>query len=306
MSTNSKFEIPKQDINLEPFMARPPQFNRKTIIMRTHKAYKCEIVNIVELTAMEKLFHLKILDPEEREAFFFRPGQFVMVEVQGFGEFPISLSSSSNNREYIELCIRKAGRTTEIIHRAKTGVKVGIRGPFGSSFPMEEMAGFNILLIAGGLGLAPLRAPIYWVNEHRDEYEDVHILYGTKDPSQMLFTYQFDEWQKVNHIELLTIVEEADSHWKGKTGLITELFEDITIEPQNTYAIVCGPPVMFKFVCNHLDSLGIPMNRMFVSLERRMHCGMGKCCRCMVGSTFTCVEGPVFDYWSVMNLKEAI
>jgi sulfhydrogenase subunit gamma (sulfur reductase) len=306
MSTDSKFTIPKQDINLDPFMSRPPQFERKTIVMRTYKNYKCQIINIIELTAMEKLFHLKILDPEERRLFAFRPGQFVMLEIPGFGEFPISLSSSSNNKEFIELCIRKAGRSTNIIHRAKRGAQVGIRGPFGTSFPMEQMAGYNILLIAGGLGLAPLRAPIFWVNEHRDDYKDVHILYGTKDPSQMLFTYQFDEWQKVHHLNLLTIVEKADAHWTGKTGMITELFNDITVEPDNTYAIVCGPPVMFKFVCNHLDGLGIPMNRMFVSLERRMHCGMGKCCRCMVGSTFTCVEGPVFDYWSVMNLKEAI
>lgn len=306
MSKNLEFKIPKQDINLEPFMAQPPQFNRKTVVMRTYRTYKCEIINVVDLTSMEKLFHLKILDPAERHLFTFRPGQFVMLEVPGYGEFPISLSSSSNNKEYVELCIRKAGRATKIIHKAKTGAKVGIRGPFGSSFPMEQMAGYNILLIAGGLGLAPLRAPIYWVNEHRDEYEDVHVLYGTKDPSQLLFTYQFEEWEKVNHIKLLTIVEKPDENWKGKIGLITELFKDIAIEPQKTYAIVCGPPVMFKFVCNHLDSLGMPMNRMFVSLERRMHCGMGKCCRCMVGSTFTCVEGPVFDYWSVTNLKEAI
>ena len=306
MSADSTFKVPKQDINLEPFMAQPPQYNRKSIVMRTYRAYKCEIINIVELTSTEKLFHLKILDPAERALFTFRPGQFVMVEVPGFGEFPISLSSSSNNREFIELCIRKAGRATNMIHRAKTGAKVGIRGPFGSSFPMEQMAGNNILLIAGGLGFAPLRAPIYWVNERRDEYEEVHILYGAKEPSQMLFTYQFDQWEKVNHIKLLTIVEKADKKWKGRTGLITELFNDITIDPQRTYAIVCGPPVMFKFVCNYLDSLGVPMNHMFVSLERRMHCGMGKCCRCMVGSTFTCVEGPVFDYWTVMNLKEAI
>ena len=306
MSTESKFKLPKQDINLEPFMTRPPEFARKSIIMHTYKNYRCQIVNVIELTEMEKLFHLKIIDPAERKLFSFRPGQFVMLEVPGFGEFPISLSSSSNNREFIELCIRKAGRATNIIHKAKRGAMVGIRGPFGTSFPMEKMAGNNILLIAGGLGLAPLRAPIFWVNEHREEYGDVHILYGAKDPSQLLFTYQFDEWQKVHHIALMTIVENGDEYWTGETGLITELFDDVTIEPQRTFAIVCGPPVMFKFVCDHLDSLGIPMNRMFVSLERRMHCGMGKCCRCMVGSTFTCVEGPVFDYWSVLNLKEAI
>jgi len=300
------YRLPKQDINTEPFMTKPPSYNRKAIFMRTDKVYKCEIINIVELTKLERLFHLKIIDDAERQIFEFRPGQFVMLEVPGFGEVPISISSSSNNREYIELCVRKTGRTTNMLHQAKKGAKLGIRGPFGTSFPMEQMVGHNILLVAGGLGLAPLRAPIYWVSEHRDEYEDVHVLYGTKEPSQMLFTYQYEEWEKVNHIKLLTIVEEGNKGWNSRTGLITELFKEISIKPDNTYAIVCGPPVMFKFVCDHLDALGIPMNRMFVSLERRMHCGMGKCCRCMVGSTFTCVDGPVFDYWSVLNLKEAI
>jgi NAD(P)H-flavin reductase len=300
------YTLPKQDINKEPFMRQPPRYNRKGIFMRTDKVYKCEITNIVELTPTEKLFHLKILNDKERRIFEFRPGQFVMLEVPGFGEVPISISSSSNNREYIELCVRKSGRTTNVLHRAQKGAKLGIRGPFGTSFPMEKMTGSNILLVAGGLGLAPLRAPIYWASEHRDEFEDVHILYGTKDSGQMLFTYQYEEWEKVDHIKLLTIVEEASKGWRGRTGLITDLFKEIDITPDNTYAIVCGPPVMFKFVCDHLDGLGIPMNRMFVSLERRMHCGMGKCCRCMVGSTFTCVDGPVFDYWSVLNLKEAI
>jgi len=300
------YRIPKQDINTEPFMTKPPNYNRKSIVMRTDKVYKCEITNIVELTPLEKLFRLKILDDAERQIFEFRPGQFVMLEVPGFGEVPLSITSSSNNREYIELCVRKAGRTTNVLHQARKGAKLGLRGPFGTSFPMEEMMGCNVLLVAGGLGLAPLRAPIYWVSEHRCKYKDVHVLYGTKEPSQMLFTYQYDEWRTVNDIELLTIVEKASKEWNGKTGMITELFEGMTIEADNTYAIVCGPPVMFKFVCQHLNGLGIPMNRMFVSLERRMHCGMGKCCRCMVGSTFTCVDGPVFDYWSVLNLKEAI
>ena len=300
------YTLPKQDINTEPFMRQPPPYNHKDVLMRTDKVYKCEIINIVELTDAEKLFHLKILNDAERQLFEFRPGQFVMLEVPGFGEVPISISSSSNNREYIELCIRKSGRTTNILHQAKKGAKVGIRGPFGTSFPMEKMAGHNVLLVAGGLGLAPLRAPIYWACEHRDEFKDVHVLYGTKSPDQMLFTYQYEEWERVDHIKLHTIVEEANGDWKGKIGLITDLFKEIDITPDDTYAIVCGPPVMFKFVCDHLDDLGIPMNRMFVSLERRMHCGMGKCCRCMVGSTFTCVDGPVFDYWSVLNLKEAI
>jgi NAD(P)H-flavin reductase len=171
---------------------------------------------------------------------------------------------------------------------------------------MEEMKGSDVLLIAGGLGLAPLRSPISYVIDNRGDYRDVHILYGTKDPSQLLFNYQYDEWSRIDDIDLQVIVEQPDASWAGPVGLITRLLDNIAIDPDRTYAIVCGPPVMFKFVCRQLSAAGVPMQRMFVSLERRMHCGMGKCCRCNIGSTFTCMDGPVFDYWSVMNLKEAI
>lgn len=301
-----RFTIPGQDINRERFVREIPDFHHKSEVMLTDKGYKCRITNIVSLTEQEKLFQLRILDPDERNIFRFRPGQFLMLQVPGYGEVPISISSSTSNNEQIELCIRRAGHVTNALFYAREGAHVAVRGPFGSSFPMEEMMDRNVILVAGGLGIAPLRAPLFWINDHRDRYRQVHMLYGTKEPSQMLFTYQFEEWRKINHIDLHTIVEHAPKEWKGKTGMITELFSEIAIDRDNTYAIVCGPPVMFKFVCNHLDKQGIPMNRMFVSLERRMNCGMGKCCRCMVGSTFTCVDGPVFDYWSVMNLKEAI
>jgi len=301
-----RFTISGEDLNREPFARTSPDFGKKSELMVTDHGYKCRITNIVPLSEHEKLFQLRIVDPRERELFTFRPGQFLMLEVPGYGEAPISISSATSNREFIELCIRKAGHVTSALFEAKQGAFVAIRGPFGTSFPMEAMQDHDVLLIAGGLGIAPLRAPLFWINDHRDHYRNVSFLYGSKEPSQMLFTYQFEEWKTVSHIDLHTIVEKPDEQWTGRTGMITSLFDEITIDPKNTWAIVCGPPVMFKFVCAHLDKLGIPMNRMFVSLERRMHCGMGKCCRCMVGSTFTCLDGPVFDYWSVMNLKEAI
>jgi sulfhydrogenase subunit gamma (sulfur reductase) len=298
--------IPKVDVNTELSMIRPPDFNRRSTLMKTDKLYECVITNIVQLTEKEKLFELKILDPQEAKLFSFLPGQFVMLELPGFGEVPISISSSNSHRAHIGLCIRKVGKVTGMLHRAKQGSKVGIRGPFGTHFPMEQMVGHNILLIAGGLGLAPLRAPIYWVNEHRSDYKNVSIMYGTRDPAQILFEYEFAVWSKVYNYDIHITVDVPSEGWQGKVGLITELFKEVEIDPNNTFAIVCGPPVMFKFVCRHLNEIGIPMHRMFVSLERRMHCGMGKCCRCMVGSTFTCLDGPVMDYWTVMNLKEAI
>ena len=294
------------DVAQDEEMLEPLDFNRRSRLKDVDRTFKAEILNIIRLTEMEKLFQVRIIDRMDRERFTFLPGQFVMLELPGYGEVPISISSSPTKRGTIEACIRRAGVVTGALHRARRGAKVGIRGPFGTHFPMEEMRGNDVLLIAGGLGLAPLRSPISHVIDNRGDYGDVHILYGTKDPSQLLFTYQYEEWSRIDDIELQVIVEQPDASWAGPVGLITRLLDDITINPDRTYAIVCGPPVMFKFVCAKLSRAGVPMQRMFVSLERRMHCGMGKCCRCNIGSTFTCMDGPVFDYWSVMNLKEAI
>jgi NAD(P)H-flavin reductase len=273
-------------------------------------SFKAEITSIHRLTDRENLYRIRLIDPEERQRFSFKAGQFLMLEVPGIGEAPFSISSSPGSHGDFELCIRRAGNLTNFLTRAERGMRVGIRGPFGTSFPMEEMHGRNILLIAGGLGLAPLRAPIAYAQENRSLFKDVDIIYGTKNPSQLLFTYQYDMWRK-DDIGLTIIVEQPDGNWKGPVGFTSTLLEQMAAErgdgfAADTIAIVCGPPIMFKSVCTMLSRIGIPMQKMFVSLERRMHCGMGKCCRCNVGSTYTCLSGPVFDYWTVMNLKEAI
>ncbi len=294
------------NVKLEPDIQEPVNFNDRSRLKHVDKVFKAEVTNVVALTEIDKLFHLRITDLGERERFSFKPGQFVMLELPGFGEVPISISSSTAWKGHLELCIRKVGLVTGVLHKAERGAKVGIRGPFGTSFPMESMRGHDVLLIAGGLGLAPLRAPIFHVNDNRGDFGNVHILYGTKTPKDLLFAYQFDQWRTVYDVNLSVIVEKPDESWSGPVGLITQLLDGIKVDPERTSAIVCGPPVMFKFVCDRLRKMGVPMQRMFVSLERRMHCGMGKCCRCNVGSTYTCLDGPVFDYWSVMNLKEAI
>jgi NAD(P)H-flavin reductase len=294
------------DVSREAEMREPLDFNRRSRLKHVDRTFRAEILNIIRLTEMERLFQIRLIDPVERQRFSFLPGQFVMIELPGYGEIPISISSSPASQGYIELCIRRAGLVTGALHRARRGARVGIRGPFGTHFPMHKMKGHNLLLIAGGLGLAPLRAPIFEVIQNRADYRDVDILYGTRHPSQLLFDYQYQEWSRIDDIDLQVIVDEPDETWTGPVGLITKLLDDLEIDPGNTFAIVCGPPVMFKFVCSRLSAVGMPMQRMFVSLERRMHCGMGKCCRCNVGSTFTCIDGPVFDYWTVMNLKEAI
>ena len=286
------------------------QYPRKGDLAAFENTYKAEITAIHKLTDIENLFRIQIMDPEARRNFAIQPGQFVMLELPGIGEAPFSISSSPSRHGDLELCIRRAGSMTDFLFRLERGTHVGIRGPFGTGFPMEQMHGGNILLIAGGLGLAPLRSPIAYVQENRNLFQNVDIIYGAKQPSQLLFTYQYDMW-RADDVNLHIIVEKSDLSWKGPVGLTTKILAEIFAlrDPsyfRNTYAIVCGPPIMFKFVCNMLNEWNIPMQKMFVSLERRMHCGMAKCCRCNIGSTYICLKGPVFDYWTVMNLKEAI
>lgn len=286
------------------------RYHRKGDLGAFEHTYKAEITAVHKLTEIENLFRIQIVDQEDRRHFTFQPGQFVILELPGIGEAPFSISSSASRHGDLELCIRRVGSLTDFLFRLDRGTHIGIRGPFGKGFPMDRMHGENILLIAGGLGLAPLRSPIAYVQENRNLFRNVDIIYGTKEPSQLLFTYQYDMW-RADDVNLHIIVEKGDPVWKGPVGMITKILDDIFTHRdqayfQNTHAIVCGPPVMFKFVCSMLNERDIPMQKMFVSLERRMHCGMGKCCRCNVGSTYTCLKGPVFDYWSVMNMKEAI
>jgi NAD(P)H-flavin reductase len=273
-------------------------------------SFKAEITSIHRLTGTESLYRVRIIDAGERTRFSCKAGQFVMLEVPGIGEAPFSISSPPGNRGDFELCVRNVGNLTGFLARAERGLRVGIRGPFGTSFPMEEMHGQNVLLIAGGLGLAPLRAPLGYVQENRSLFRTVEIIYGAKHPSQLLFAYEYELWRKDDLILTIT-VDRPDAGWKGPVGTITDLLRKTAAErdssfARSTYAVVCGPPVMFTSVCALLREYGLPMQKLFVSLERRMHCGMGKCCRCNIGSTYTCLSGPVFDYWTVMNLKEAI
>lgn len=274
-------------------------------------SYKAEITNSYPLTKREKLYQIRIIAPRERRQFTFKPGQFVMLELPGIGEAPFSISSSPGRHGDIELCIRAVGNLTRFLDRMPRGTRVGISGPFGTAFPVGEMELDDILLIGGGLGIVPLRAPIFAVLEKRSRYGQVDIIYGARRPSELLFRYQYDMWEQFD-INLSITVDEPEEGWQGEVGLVTRILEQRIKNgnpddfKQRTSTIVCGPPVMFKFVCDMLKEAGLPVEKMFVSLERRMHCGRGKCCRCNIGSTYTCLDGPVFDYWSVMNLKEAI
>lgn len=270
------------------------------------RPWPARITSISQLTAKEKLFELRLIDEEVREAFTFDAGQFVELSLFGVGEAPISISSAPSKQGFIELCIREAGSVTSAMHRKQCGDIVGLRGPFGRGFPFEEMKGHDVLLVAGGLGIAPLKSLINHIHDERHEFGKVTILLGARTPDEIMFRRQFDMWKHREDFDLIMTVDHADETWDGEEGLVTKLFDRIEVNPENTYGAICGPPVMYKFVIEEMRKKNLDVDRIFVSFERRMKCGIGMCGHCGVGHQYTCLDGPVFSYWEAMNLQEAM
>lgn len=262
------------------------------------------ILKVEQLTALEKVFTLSL---PNGQPLGHRPGQFVEVSVLGVGEAPISISSSpSKSEDTFELCVRKVGDVTSAIHRLGPGDKIGIRGPFGRGFPYEKFRGKDMLFAPGGLGLAPLRSLINQVLDERALYGRVILLYGARNPSELLFKDELKRWSERSDVEFHVTVDRGDETWTGNTGVITTLFPHISIYPRNTVAATCGPPVMYRFVLMELFGKGISEGNIWLSLERRMKCGIGKCGHCQINNVYACQSGPVFSYKEIKGLEEAL
>ncbi len=276
------------------------------IMKKNNSVYLPEIAEVVstrQLTEMEKYLELKINQTCE---FDFNPGQFIQLSIFGIGEAPISISSSPFNKNTIGICVRRVGDVTNAIHKLETGSLLGIRGPLGHGFPVEEMKGKDLVFIAGGLGLAPLRSLINYVLEKRDDFARITILYGAKNPGEILFADELDLWENRKDIEVGITVDKPDENWTGKTGVITRLIPHLRLEPENTYTLIVGPPVMYKYVLLELQMKQIPEEQIIMSLERRMKCGIGKCGHCQINGVYVCLEGPEFGYHKLKFLSEAI
>jgi len=259
---------------------------------------------IRQLTPREKLFDVELLGGRVLNH---NPGQFVMVSVFGAGEAPISISSPPRHgRPSFQLCIRDAGSLTHHLHTLPEGSRVGIRGPFGNGFPVEDLEGNDILFIAGGLGLAPLRSLIFHVLERRNLFGEITILYGAKTPKERLFREELNELSQDKSIRFLDTVDMADETWSGRVGLITTLLRGLEFRPRETVAAICGPPVMYRFIVLELLARGFNQGRIYMSLERRMGCGMGKCGQCQINGVYVCKDGPVFRYLDAKRLAEAL
>jgi sulfite reductase subunit B len=235
-------------------------------------------------------------------------GQFVEISVPGIGEAPISVSSPPGKGKTFEMVIRKVGQVTSAIHDLEPGDSVGVRGPFGTNFPMEEIKGKNLLFVTGGIGLVPARSAILYALQNRNDYKDITILFGCREPGQRLFTSELKEWEARDDVHFIETVDTCEpDEWEGNVGVITKLFPKLKeIDPRETYAIIVGPPVMYKFVIMSLYDMEFDDKHIIVSLERHMKCGVGKCGHCQINDLYVCQDGPVFVYEDIKHLKEAI
>ncbi len=241
----------------------------------------------------------------EGEMFDYMPGQFVMLSIPGAGEAPFSISSSPTRPGTLELCIRKMGSLTTHLFSLKENDAVFVRGPYGNGFPMTDMKEHNIIFVAGGLGVAPLRSVLLYALDNRDDYNDIYFLYGARNPDEILFKEEMKEFLARDDLYCyLTVDADPSGKWEHDIGVVTTLFKHIkNIDAKKTYGLICGPPVMYRFVIKELLKFPIPKHQILMTLERRMKCGIGKCGHCVVGYRYTCIDGPVFDYWDVMHIK---
>jgi sulfite reductase subunit B len=263
------------------------------------------IVKKVPLTHNEMFFEIKLDDGSNLNH---KPGQFVQVSVFGVGEAPISVTSSPTKKGSFELCVRKIGSLTTKLHTLNVGDKVGIRGPYGNGFDAEGLKGKDLLFVAGGLGIAPLRSLFNYVLDNRKDYGRVILLYGCKEPRELLFGDEMAALEKREDVEYKPTVDWCPENelWEGNIGVITTLIPQVSFDPETIYSIVVGPPIMYKFVIADLKKRHVPDDHIIVSLERRMKCGVGKCGHCQINQIYVCKDGPVFNYSRIKGVPEAL
>jgi NAD(P)H-flavin reductase len=234
------------------------------------------------------------LDLEPPAGWSFRPGQFNMLYAFGVGEVPISMSGAAADTTVIRHTIRAVGAVTRALGKMEPGTSIGLRGPFGSGWPLDQARGHDVVLISGGIGLAPLRPAIYHLLQHRSDYGRLILLHGARTPDDLLYRDELEAWTKRPDFQVLVTVDRASAGWRGAIGVVTQLFPQILFEPMRTIGLMCGPEVMMRFTQFEFEKRGVGLDRLYVSLERNMQCAIGQCGHCQFGPSFVCLDGPVF------------
>ncbi len=251
-------------------------------------------------------YWLKFTDPEVQAAYTFQPGQFNMVYVPGYGEAAISISSDMEDRNTVGHTIRFVGNVTRAVSRLQVGDLIGLRGPFGTAWPLEEMQGQNVFIACGGIGLPPLRPVIYHIAKNRPKYGKVTLLYGARTPADLMYTNEYKIWQDAG-IDVEVTVDRGNGDWTGRVGVVPMWFYQLRIDPRTTTVLTCGPEIMIRFVIYEAMARRVPHENIYVSLERNMKCGQGACGHCQIGPYFICKDGPVFRFdalESFFNVEE--
>lgn len=255
---------------------------------------------------MLRTLELSFLNQKDEGVFEFTPGQFCELSLLGKGEAPFGIASSPTEHGSLKFTINKAGVLTTALHHIEEGAEIGIRGPLGNGYPIDLFEKKNVLVIGGGFAFTTLRSLIAYLlhPENRSRVNDITVIYGARMPGLLLYQGELGEWAKRSDLNLVVTVDAGDKEWKGKVGLVPNVLEEVAPVPENTYAVICGPPIMIKFTFPKLKALQFPNERIFTSLERRMKCGIGKCGRCNIGHLYVCKDGPVFSYAQLEKLPK--
>ena len=251
-----------------------------------------EIIDIIDESPTIKTFVVVTKEP-----FRFETGQFVELTLPGEGEAPFTPSSSPNDTEKMEISIMNAGRVTDLLHKCGKGQKVGIRGPFGNGYPIEDFVGKDVYIVGGGVGLAPIRSLFLTLVERVKDFKSVVCRYGARTPEDFIYKKTLHgEWQKIDGVDIKLTVDKANGDWKGNVGVVTTILRPDDVDIKKAVAVVCGPPIMMKFATLKLLEFGFADEQIYLSMEKNMSCGFGKCGHCMIGKYYVCKDGPVFTY----------
>ena len=252
-----------------------------------------------------KTFEVVLDDETVRENWSHRPGQCAMIGVLGVGESMISISCSPTEGQFLRFSVMLMGKVTQALHQLEPGDKMMVRGPYGSSFPVDDWQGKQILTIGGGVGQAPLRPIVEYVRANRDQYAGLTMIYGARTSGDLCFKGEFEEMSKCDDLACHLTIDVEEDDWSHNVGFVPQMLLDLNPSPENTIVITCGPPIMIRFVLENLKKLGFADEQIYTTLENRMKCGIGKCGRCNAGGMYVCKDGPVFSYAVLKDIPEA-
>jgi NAD(P)H-flavin reductase len=264
-----------------------------------YKPLRAKLTEVINESPLIKTF---VLIPEEE--FSFKTGQFIELSVDGIGEAPFTPSSSPLVTDRLDVTVMKTGYMTEIMHNLEPGAYMGIRGPYGRGYPVEKFFGKEVLILGGGCGLAPIRSLLYALEHISDNLKKVTLCYGSKTPSDCIYKPLFNRLNSIKKFEAYRTVDQPDEEWNESVGVATKLLDKVTVDIKNSVAVICGPPIMMKFGTIRILEMGYTDEQIYLSMEKNMSCGLGKCGHCMMGEYFVCKDGPVFTYSELKNTPD--